>query len=71
MEQAKIKHLKLVCYSSNVTMSVTPLFIDLIFSFFSYRFNIPQTVKAVPTIAFVGFGVYALLPTVFPQYAFV
>ena len=73
MEQTKIKHLKLACYSSNVTMSVagnlspilfltfrtlygvsysllgtlvlinfvTQLVIDLIFSFFSHRFNIP------------------------------
>lgn len=102
MEQTKIKHLKLACYSSNVTMSVagnlspilfltfrtlygvsysllgtlvlinfvTQLIIDLIFSFFSHRFNIPKTVKAIPAIALVGFGVYALLPSLFPAYAY-
>ena len=102
MEQTKIKHLKLACYSSNVTMSVagnlspilfltfrtlygvsysllgtlvlinfvTQLVIDLIFSFFSHRFNIPKTVKAIPAIALVGFGVYALLPSLFPAYAY-
>ena len=102
MDQRMIRHLKLACYSSNVTMSVTTnlspilfltfrtlygisysmlgllvlinfvtqLTIDLIFSFFSHRFNIPKTVKAIPVIAFVGFGVYALLPSLFPQYAY-
>lgn len=102
MDPKKIKQLKLACYSSNVTMSVTTnlspilfltfrtlygisysmlgllvlinfvtqLMIDLIFSFFSHRFNIPKTVKAIPAIAFAGFGVYALLPSLFPQYAY-
>ena len=102
MDQRKINHLKLACYSSNVTMSVTTnlspilfltfrtlygisysmlgllvminfvtqLMIDLIFSFFSHRFNIPKTVKAIPAIALAGFGVYALLPSLFPQYAY-
>ena len=26
--------------------------------------------KAIPVIAFVGFGVYALLPSLFPEYAY-
>ena len=46
---------------------VTQLAIDLIFSFFSHRFNIPKTVKAIPAIAVVGFGLYALLPVLFPE----
>lgn len=49
---------------------VTQLCIDLIFSFFSHRFNIPKTVKAIPVIATAGFGLYALLPTLFPDYAY-
>ena len=49
---------------------VTQLGIDLVFSFFSHRFNIPKTVKAIPVIAVVGFGLYALLPVLFPQYAY-
>lgn len=102
MDQSKIKHLKLACYSTNLTMSVagnlspilfltfrtlygisysmlgllvainfvTQLTIDLIFSFFSHRFNIPKTVKAIPVIALAGFGVYALLPVLFPEQAY-
>ena len=49
---------------------VTQLCIDLIFSFFSHRFNIPKTVKAIPVIATAGFGLYALLPTLFPNHAY-
>ena len=49
---------------------VTQLAIDLVFSFFSHRFNIPKTVKAIPVIATAGFGLYALLPTLFPEYAY-
>ena len=49
---------------------VTQLGIDLVFSFFSHRFNISKTVKAIPVIAVAGFGMYALLPVLFPQYAY-
>ena len=49
---------------------VTQLGIDLVFSFFSHRFNIPKTVKAIPVIAVAGFGLYAVLPVLFPQYAY-
>ena len=102
MDQSKIKHLKLACYSTSLTMSVagnlspilfltfrtlygisysmlgllvamnfvTQLTVDLIFSFFSHRFNIPKTVKAIPVIALAGFAVYALLPVLFPEQAY-
>jgi len=50
---------------------VTQLIIDLIFSFFSHRFNIAKTVKSIPVIAVAGFLVYALLPAFFPQYVYV
>ena len=49
---------------------VTQLGIDLVFSFFSHRFNISKTVKAIPVIAVAGFGLYALLPVLFPRYAY-
>ena len=49
---------------------VTQLGIDLVFSFFSHRFNVSKTVKAIPVIAVAGFGLYALLPVLFPQYAY-
>ena len=44
---------------------VTQLTVDLIFSFFSHKFNIPFAVKSAPVIAVVGFAVYALSPFVF------
>ncbi len=50
---------------------VSQLIIDLIFSFFSHRFNIPKTVKAIPVLSIVGFLIYALWPLLLPQYAYV
>ena len=44
---------------------VTQLGIDLIFSFFSHKFNIDKTVKAIPLIAVFGFAVYVLSPMIF------
>ncbi len=49
---------------------VTQLIIDLIFSFFSHRFNIPKTVKCIPAIATFGLFIYALWPLLFPQTAY-
>ncbi len=46
---------------------VTQLIDDLIFSFFSHRFNITKTVKATPFIATGGLLIYALWPFVFPN----
>ncbi len=48
----------------------TQLGIDLIFSFFSHRFNIPKTVKAIPYISMVGLCIYGLIPLFFPQWAY-
>ncbi len=44
---------------------VTQLGIDLIFSFFSHKFNIPRTVKLIPIIAIIGLLIYALFPLIF------
>lgn len=49
----------------------TQLTIDLIFSFFSHRFNIPKTVKTMPVIAVCGLAVYAIYPLIFPDTAYV
>lgn len=49
----------------------TQLIIDLIFSFFSHKFNIPKTVKAIPVIATLGLMLYALWPFVFPNHVYV
>lgn len=49
----------------------TQLVIDLIFSFFSHRFNIPRTVKLTPAIAVVGILTYSLWPYIFPNAVYV
>ena len=48
----------------------TQLSVDLIFSFFSHKFNIPLAVKLSPVFAFLGLAVYALIPFVFPGYEY-
>lgn len=97
MEQ-KYKRVKLACYVSSISMSVTgnlspvlfltfrelygisysllgllvlinfvtQLTIDLIFSFFSHRFNIPLSVKMTPMLAAVGLLFFAAAPWLFP-----
>lgn len=49
-----------------LTNFVTQLGIDLVFSFFSHKFNIPLTVKLTPWIAVVGLVLFALSPWIFP-----
>lgn len=48
----------------------TQLTIDLIFTFFSKYFNIKHTVRIMPVLTALGLTVYALIPELFPQYAF-
>lgn len=48
----------------------TQLIIDLIFSFFSHKFNIAKTVKLTPVFAVVGLFIYALCPLLFPSCAY-
>ena len=50
---------------------VTQLIIDLIFSFFSHKFNISKTVKLIPVIAIAGFMIYAMFPLAFPHMTYV
>ncbi len=96
--EPRYKRVKLACYVSSLSMSVTgnlspvlfltfrdlygisysllgllvlinfvtQLTIDLIFSFFSHKFNIPLSVKMTPFIAFVGLLVFAASPILFP-----
>lgn len=49
----------------------TQLSVDLIFSFFSKYFNIHKTIRLMPLVTAAGLCVYALVPTIFPQHAFV
>lgn len=48
----------------------TQLTIDLIFSFFSHKFNIPKTVQNTPAIGVFGLVVYALWPFVFSEHVY-
>lgn len=48
----------------------TQLTIDLIFTFLSKYFNIKLTVRLMPIITSVGMLCYAILPNVFPQFAY-
>lgn len=43
----------------------TQLTVDLIFSFFSHKFNIPLTVKLTPVLTVVGLILYACAPFIF------
>ena len=49
---------------------VTQLIIDLVFSFFSHRFNIPMTVRITPIVTVLGFAVFAIMPVVMPENAY-
>lgn len=44
--------------------------VDLVFTFFTRFFNIHKTVKATPLIVWIGLLMYAVLPRVFPDMAF-
>ena len=46
---------------------VTQLIIDLIFSFFSYKFNIPLAVKLTPVLTLIGLTFFAAAPQIFPN----
>ena len=48
----------------------TQLAVDLLFSFFTDKFNIEKSIKLSPVLATVGFLVYALLPMAFPSMAY-
>ena len=45
----------------------TQLTIDLIFSFFSHKFNIPKAVKFTPVLTVVGLVLYAISAWILPQ----
>ena len=49
----------------------TQLTVDLIFSFFSHKFNIPKTVKLTPLLTLAGFLIFALWPVFLPDSAYV
>lgn len=54
-----------------LTNFCTQLLIDLIFTFFSRHFNVQKVVRTMPLITSLGLAVYALVPMLFSQYAYV
>ncbi len=46
---------------------VTQLTVDLLFSFFSHKFNIPKAVKLTPVLTAIGLFVYAVWAWFFPN----
>ncbi len=44
----------------------TQLIVDLIFSFFSHKFNISKTLKMMPVLTIVGFVLFTVSPWLFP-----
>ena len=49
----------------------TQLGVDLIFSFFSKHFNIHKAIRVMPLVTAGGLCIYAIIPMLFPQYAYV
>lgn len=49
----------------------TQLTVDLIFSFFTKYFNIKKTIRIMPLLTSAGLLIYALVPMLFPEYAYV
>lgn len=48
----------------------TQLGIDLLFSFFSNKFDIKKTVRLTPVITTLGIFIFAVMPTLFPNTAY-
>ena len=48
----------------------TQLGVDLIFTFFSHKFNIQKTVKTAPLLTILGFVIFAVWPSLFASSAY-
>ena len=54
-----------------LTNFCTQLLVDLIFTVFSKRFNIKKVVRIMPLLTSAGLVIYAVLPNIMPQYAYI
>lgn len=50
---------------------LTQLSMDLLFSFFSHKFNIAKTVRFTPVLTCTGLAIYALTPLLFPNAVYI
>ncbi len=53
-----------------LTNFCTQLLVDLIFTFFAKHFNTAKVIRIMPLITSLGLAVYALIPTFFPNIAY-
>lgn len=53
-----------------LTNFCTQFAIDMIFTLFSKKFNIPKVIKLMPLITALGLLLYAVLPTLLPNHAY-
>ena len=53
-----------------LTNFCTQLGVDLIFTVFSKKFNIPRVIKIMPLLTCLGLLVYATVPTLWPEHAY-
>jgi len=53
-----------------LTNFCTQMLVDFAFTLFTKHFNIKTTIRVMPLITTLGMIIYALVPTLFPQYAF-
>ena len=49
----------------------TQLSVDLVFSFFSHKFNISKAVKLSPILAIIGLAIFSIYPMLFKESAYV
>ena len=54
-----------------VTNFVTQLIVDLIFSFFSHKFNIKKAVKVTPVLTFIGMLIFSVWPYLFSDSVYI
>ena len=54
-----------------LTNFCTQLLVDLVFTAFSKHFNVKKVVRIMPLITSSGLAIYALIPTLFPDIAYV
>lgn len=50
---------------------VTQLAVDLVFSFFSHKFNMQKAVKLTPVLTVAGLLLYAAAPVMFPSHVYI
>ncbi|HPE95385.1 MAG TPA: MFS transporter, partial [Bacillota bacterium] len=49
----------------------TQLIVDLILSFYSHKFNLTNMVKITPVLTALGLFIYAIIPLMFPDIAYI